>query len=161
MSGREVQSAHAEHHQYRIDTKARTFVEAPMLGNNWATEFPTIDPRVSCQRNRKITMMANNQLEGQSIHGGLNTVMHLDVDNGHHVSYRYPDHQIPEEHLYGADRSQQAETGGWLVGTALDWKTETTLLNVFHADALNDGPVAQARLGYALPLGLHAKFVHA
>ena len=34
-----------------------------------------------------------------------------------------------------------------------------TSLNIFEADRLEEGPIAVVRLPYALPLGLHGKFV--
>ena len=60
-----------------------------------------------------------------------------------------------------ADRSRGPEQGGWIVGTALDWEHEVMRLNVFDAGHAADGPMASAVLPYALPLGLHGKFVHA
>ena len=51
------------------------------------------------------------------------------------------------------------ETRGWVLGTAHDWREGETLLNVFDVRTLDAGPLATARLPYALPLGLHGKFV--
>ena len=47
----------------------------------------------------------------------------------------------------------------WLIGTVHDLTQKKTMLSCFAAGALNDGPVAQATLPYALPLGLHGAFV--
>jgi carotenoid cleavage dioxygenase len=60
-----------------------------------------------------------------------------------------------EEHVFVPD----GPGPGWVLGTALDFVQQKTLLSCFAADALAAGPVAQATLPYALPLGLHGAFV--
>ena len=62
---------------------------------------------------------------------------------------------IVEEHLFVPDGNGP----GWLIGTVHDLAQKKTVLSCFAAGALNDGPVAQATLPYALPLGLHGAFV--
>ena len=91
----------------------------------------------------------------------LSAVSGFDFATGKMDTYHYPEHQIPEEHLYVPDREAGAEQGGWVIGTALDWREQRMILNAFDARSLNDGPVASATLPYAMPLGLHGKFVHA
>ena len=48
-----------------------------------------------------------------------------------------------------------------ILGTVHDLAQKKTVLSCFAADALRDGPVAQAVLPHALPLGLHGAFVAA
>jgi len=48
-----------------------------------------------------------------------------------------------------------------VLGTALDFGRQKTVLSCLAADHLGAGPVAQATLPYALPLGLHGAFVPA
>ncbi|MDE0508358.1 MAG: carotenoid oxygenase family protein, partial [Gammaproteobacteria bacterium] len=43
--------------------------------------------------------------------------------------------------------------------SAFDWSQGKQILNLFDAEAVADGPVATAELPYAIPLGLHGKFV--
>ena len=47
----------------------------------------------------------------------------------------------------------------WIVGSGLNYKSERMELRIFDADHLSDGPLTTATLPYALPMGLHAKFV--
>jgi all-trans-8'-apo-beta-carotenal 15,15'-oxygenase len=47
----------------------------------------------------------------------------------------------------------------WIAGTALDTLARSTALSVFDVEHVSDGPIAQARLPYSLPLGLHGTFV--
>ncbi len=150
----------SHHHQYRIDTRARTISEAPLFGTNVDSEFPCTDPRVSCRRNRTLTMLTADSRQ-PAPHGGLSEVSTFDLDSGKRATYRYPATMMPEEHLFVPRPGSAPETDGWVVGTALDWQAQVTVLNVFDASAVNAGPIATARLPYALPLGLHGKFVHA
>jgi len=62
-----------------------------------------------------------------------------------------------EEHVFVPDGAGP----GWVLGTAFDFGRQKTLLSCFAADRLAAGPVAQATLPYALPLGLHGAFVPA
>ena len=66
---------------------------------------------------------------------------------------------IPEEHLFVPRPGSAPESDGWIVGTAIDYAAEQSLLNVFDAANVADGPLVTARLPYALPIGLHGKFV--
>ena len=62
---------------------------------------------------------------------------------------------VVEEHLFVPD----GPGPGWVIGTAFDFARKKTVLSCFVANALADGPVAQATLAHALPLGLHGVFV--
>lgn len=161
MRGNITPGTPVHHHQYQIDTRARRVSEAPMFGMHLESEFPAIDPRVSGKRYRRVVMLSRNHLLDQPAHVNLNEVSTMDLDTGQRRSYRYPDEQIPEEHLFVPRPGSAPESAGWVVGSALDWQRGQMLLNVFNVEAVDDGPVATARLPYALPLGLHGKFVHA
>ncbi len=158
MKGEVSESSHSRHHQYRIDTKSWTISEEPLFAAHIQTEFPAIDPRVSCVRNRRLVMMSNND-KTPAVHPNLNEVCSFDLESGLRDAYRYPDSQMPEEHLFVAKPGSALESQGWVVGTAHDWQKQTTLLNVFDVEAVSAGPIATATLPYALPLGLHGKFV--
>ena len=148
----------ARHYQYRIDTRARTIVEEAMLDPGLYSEFPCVDPRVGCRRYRKLVFLS--QREGvPAAHGMLNELSLFDMENGQRGFFRYPDEQIPEEHLYVPRPGSEPETSGWILGTAYDWKRRVHVLNLFDAEGIADGPMAAAELPYAIPLGLHGKFV--
>lgn len=116
-------------------------------------EFPRIDPRRVGQRHRQVVHATGTQ-------GGLplwGAIASTNVETGASQRYRYGPHTIVEEHVCVPD----ARGPGWVLGTALDYARKQTLLSCFAADALAEGPVAQATLPYALPLGLHGVFVAA
>lgn len=73
-------------------------------------------------------------------------------------SHGYGDDWLAEEHVFAPAAARLTEPARWIVGTALDTAAGQTVVSVFEADNLRNGPVAQARLPYALPLGLHGVF---
>jgi len=87
---------------------------------------------------------------------GYDQVATIDVSSGYRQEFRYGDDWLVEEHIFadnpGSTRSR------WILGTALDLRAEQSVVSVFDADHLGDGPVTQARLTHALPLGLHGTF---
>ncbi|MEM7000059.1 MAG: carotenoid oxygenase family protein [Pseudomonadota bacterium] len=159
MRGKVSPPTSSLHHQYRIDTKRGSIVEVPLFSPTVESEFPCVDPRVSCRRNNKLFMLSHDSAR-PAPHTSLNEVSSFDYESGRMDTYRYPDTQIPEEHLYVAAHDAAPEQGGWVIGSALDWQNKQMLLNAFDARRISDGPIASATLPYALPLGLHGKFVH-
>ena len=122
-----------------------------------ASEFPSIDPRRTGQRHRHVVALA--RIGDDS--GGLpllDAVTRQDIESGTVQHFQFPTHVIPEEHLL-VPRPNGAEGEAWVIGSALDTQERATELNVFDALRLEDGPVATWRLPYALPLGLHGRFV--
>lgn len=158
MRGDLVGLSPSHHHQYRIDTKTWRAEEERIFAPNIYTEFPVIDPRVSCRQNKRLIMMSADD-QSLPIHGNLNRTSTFDIESGKFSSYRYDDSQIPEEHLFVPKSGSAVETAGWIIGTAHDWKRQLTVLNVFNVDAVDAGPIATATLPYSMPLGLHGKFV--
>ena len=158
MRGEVADQRAGSHFTYRLDTRSRTISEEAMLEDNVFTEFPCIDPRVGCRRYRKLVFLSQSSPQAVA-HFSLDEVSRFDFESGRREYYRYPESQIPEEHLYVPHPGSEPETGGWILGTAYDWQRERQILNLFDADHVNDGPVAAAELPYAIPLGLHGKFV--
>ncbi len=156
MRGEVGAGGDARPYQYRIDLKRGTISEAPLLDTDLSSEFPVIDPRVSGRRYSRIVMLTRSR---SAPHPMLDQVSRFNLDDGRLDTWRYPDGVIPEEHLYVPRPGFAPETGGWVVGTALNYREGRTELNIFPASKLEDGPVATASLPYALPFGLHAKFV--
>ena len=122
------------------------------------SEFPTIDPRVSGQRNQQLVMLTASPAN-PTPHGLLNTVSRYRFDADQLQHWTYPISQIPEEHLFVPAPGSAPESRGWIIGSAFDYTRNRTLLNVFDAQQLQDGPLCTATADYGLPLGLHGKFV--
>ncbi|MBT2323964.1 carotenoid oxygenase family protein [Variovorax paradoxus] len=150
MRGRRVKS-----------TDPRLTVATLQLGSGEATqtvleldaEFPRIDPRRVGLRHRSVV----HATEGMRDPPGFGAIARTDVETGRSQRFAYGANAIVEEHLFVPDGTGP----GWVLGTVLDTARKRTLLSCFAADRLAAGPVAQASLPYALPLGLHGAFVPA
>ncbi len=156
MRGVHRNPGHAIHYQYRIDTSSWEISETPLL-EDISSEFPTIDPRVSCNRYSQVVMLTS-KLNNLPDHGMLDTVTRFNIDSGEMDSFQYPKHIIPEEHLFVPHKGSPLESNGWVIGTSLNYQSARSELRIFDARRVSDGPVATAVLPYALPLGLHGKF---
>lgn len=148
----------SQHYSYRIDTRRGKAEEVALFDHGFATEFPVIDPRVSCRRNDRLVML-HRKATSKTAHPMLSGVSTYSYSKEQLQSYDYPATVIPEEHLYVPRPGSAPEQDGWIVGTALDFGRLETQLNVFDVQRLEDGPIASASLPYTLPLGLHGKYV--
>ncbi len=148
------------HLAYRIDLRNGRASQRPLFATGMDSEFPTIDPRRSTLRNERLTLLSNaGATAAAPRHRMLSSVSRYDYTRERLQTYRYPSGQIPEEHLFVPAPGKSGEDEGWLIGTALDFDAGTTLLNLFDARSIESGPIATARLPYALPLGFHGKFL--
>lgn len=116
-------------------------------------EFPRIDPRRVGLRHRQV-VHATGILDARP---GFTAIARTDVETGASQRHVYGPQALVEEHVFVPD----GPGPGWVLGTVLDIAQKKTVLSCFAADRLTDGPVAQATLPYALPLGLHGGFVPA
>ena len=121
-----------------------------------ATEFPVWDKR--CTGRRSASHYGVVRTASASV--AFNGVARFDWASGNVDAYDYGAELFAEEHVFVA-RPGAAADRGWLVGTALHWPSRTTRLSVFDAGHVGAGPIAQARLPYGVPLGLHGAFVAA
>jgi carotenoid cleavage dioxygenase-like enzyme len=123
-----------------------------------AAEFPKIDPRRVGQRHRDLFAVTS---AGRPNPRGFNAVMRVDMARGHIDRFHYGDGMLAEEHLFVPRRGGSAEGDGYLLGTVFDPRRQVTVLSVFDAQHLADGPLARAALDRGLPLGLHGFFAPA
>lgn len=160
MRGEHYEPGASRHHRYELDTRAGTIREAPMFDADLATEFPVIDPRVSGARNHRLVMLARSRAQPPG-HPLYDSVVVYD-ERGEQLSrFRYAAGMVPEEHLFVPAPGSAPDGAGWVLGPVINTLTQCTELNVFDVSALEAGPVASASLPYALPLGLHGRFVAA
>jgi carotenoid cleavage dioxygenase len=146
--------------RYRVDTRSGRCAQAPMLGPDLESEFPVIDPRVSCQRHRRILMLTREH-NSQAPHPNLNAVSLFDEPADTLQTYTYPDELIPEEHLFVPKPGSSPEGRGWILGSSMNYERARTEISVFDASAVDAGPIYQGALPYVIPLGLHGRFAGA
>jgi all-trans-8'-apo-beta-carotenal 15,15'-oxygenase len=129
------------------------------LGDN--VEFPRVDPRRIGAPARHL-LTANSWApqagrEGALLHG----IALRDLHTGNVQRYDYGTHIGVEEHIVVPKPGRTGELDAWLVGTTFDARRQVTVVNVLDARGVADGPIAQATLPYALPLGFHGNFTPA
>jgi carotenoid cleavage dioxygenase len=127
--------------------------EATQMALPLEAEFPRIDPRRVGMRHRNVVHATQIRPDIP----GFGSIARTDVETGRSQRFSYGAQAMVEEHVFVPDGSKP----GWVLGTVLDFGRQKTVLSCFAADNLAAGPVAQATLPYALPLGLHGAFVAA
>jgi all-trans-8'-apo-beta-carotenal 15,15'-oxygenase len=88
----------------------------------------------------------------------LHGVQMLDTETGRMRRFDYGEHAIAEEHVIVPKPGKSGELDAWLLGTTFDARRQATVLNLLDAAHVEDGPIAEAVLPYALPLGFHGNF---
>jgi all-trans-8'-apo-beta-carotenal 15,15'-oxygenase len=138
----------------RIALPESSASQEPLLDHD--AEFPTIRAGDAGRAYRHLLCLERTPGRPKDV-PGYDQLAYVDVQSGDRKVYRFGDDWLVEEHLLveGVDPSAPQ----WAIGTALDTGSRQTVLSVFELSALDAGPVTQARLPYALPLGLHGTFV--
>ncbi|NUZ04294.1 carotenoid oxygenase family protein [Piscinibacter koreensis] len=123
-----------------------------------AVEFPRIDPRRIGLPARHLVTAVN----WKSFPGRGRTLFHgiqvQDLASGRVDRFDYGADAVVEEHIVVPKPGSTRELDAWLVGTTFDARRQATQVNVLDARRVADGPIAQATLPYALPLGFHGNF---
>ncbi|HSW07083.1 carotenoid oxygenase family protein [Aquabacterium sp.] len=126
-----------------------------------AVEFPRIDPR-------RIGLPARyllNAAQWKPQPAGRGSLFHgitlRDLQTGREDRFDYGEQTVVEEHILVPKPGRADELDAWVLGTSFDAKRQLTQVSVFDARRIADGPLAQATLPYALPLGFHGNFTPA
>lgn len=130
---------------------------AARLDATLEAEFPVVEPRVVGRRYEALLCISRSPGRPADL-PGWDTLTVIDVDDGRVQSYAFGNDWMLEEHVYAPNAGEPDAKARWVIGTALNLQTAKTVLSVFAAGAIHEGPVAQATLPYALPVGLHGTF---
>ncbi|MCE2916633.1 MAG: carotenoid oxygenase family protein [Rubrivivax sp.] len=136
--------------------------EQATLAVDGELEFPRIDPRrigaSGAGRARWLVCAASWRRFETRRHALFHGVQMVHADSGRVRRFDYGEHHIVEEHVVVPKPGSDRETDAWLLGTTFDARRQATVLNLLDMARIEDGPVAQAVLPYALPLGFHGNF---
>ncbi|MEZ5739929.1 MAG: carotenoid oxygenase family protein [Burkholderiaceae bacterium] len=122
-------------------------------------EFPSFDGRHAGRPARRLVVLGRSA-DAPADAFGFDTVQVLDRQTDSVARFAYPRGVLAEEHLFVA-RPGGRDSDGWIVGTHYDSRAHRSGLSVFDAGHVEDGPLAQVTMPYALPMGLHGRFVAA
>lgn len=159
MAGWSVMRGEYRHHEgarltsLTLDSVRGTAVQET-IGTR-ESEFPVVEASEVGMRSKRVLCLERDPLRPNDL-PGFDAVSLVDLGAGSGQRFSYGEDWLVEEHLLVGTRSEPRSR--WIIGTALDLKAKQTVLSVFEAAGLSDGPIAQARLPYALPLGLHGTF---
>ena len=118
-------------------------------------EFPLFDTRSAGNRSARLYAPA---MQGETTAPYFNAVAGYDVARGRREIHRYGRDILAEEHVFVPRPGSRNADDGWLVGTLLDAANQRSGIAVLDAQRIDEGPVAQAWLPYAVPLGFHGTF---
>ncbi|NCP65743.1 MAG: hypothetical protein GW763_01990 [Paraglaciecola sp.] len=124
-----------------------------------AMEFPQYDSRCTTKTSRYqfgVTLGTSSSDTKQTRE--FSAVSRIDLDSGQTQRYDFKSGTICEEPLFIA-KQQGQEGQGFLLLTSLDYANGHTQVSVLDAENVSDGPLAQARLPYYLPLGFHGAYI--
>lgn len=116
-------------------------------------EFPRLHPQRIGQAARHLVCAAGGRGTGL-----LQAVQMVDTHSGRVRRFDYGAQVVAEEHIVVPKPGRSGELDAWLLGTVYDARRQATVLNLFDAAQVEDGPIAQAVLPYTLPLGFHGNF---
>lgn len=161
LAGRPQPGSPSHIQQLRLNL-ATGRVQAQSFAAAGDVEFPRVHPQL-------IGLPARWLLTGAAWpgHGGrdgsslLHGVQLLDTHTGRTRRHDYGAQAVAEEHVWVPKPGKTGELDAWLLGTTFDARRQATVLNLLDAAHIEDGPIAQAVLPYALPLGFHGNFTAA
>jgi all-trans-8'-apo-beta-carotenal 15,15'-oxygenase len=119
------------------------------------SEFPSVAGGDVGQRYEHV-LCVERRAERSADVPGFDQIAVVDIESGAAERFSYGDGWLVEEHLFVGTPDDAAPR--WVAGTALDTRADNTVFSVFDAEHVSDGPIAQARLPYSVPLGLHGTF---
>lgn len=119
-------------------------------------EFPLFDARTPGNLSARLYAPTH---EGTATAPYFNAVAAFDLERGKRRVWRYGNDILAEEHLFVPRPGSTRHDEGWLIGTLLDAANGRSGIAVLDTQRISDGPLAQAWLPYAFPLGFHGHFV--
>jgi carotenoid cleavage dioxygenase len=156
LAGRRHEGSASQTRQLRLHLASGRVQTQAFAGE---VEFPRVHPQLIGLPARWLLTGAGWPAHaGRAGLGLLHGVQLLDTHTGRSRRYDYGAHAIAEEHVFVPKPGKTGELDAWLLGTTFDARRQATVLNLLDAAHIEDGPIAQAVLPYALPLGFHGNF---
>lgn len=106
-------------------------------------DFPFYDQRFTGQPTSDLFMLGQSG-QSQDVSIGMNQLLHIDTKSERVEQFDFGTSVFVEEHVFVAKGSKPGD--GWLVGTAYDWQAGHTIMSVFDAKHIKDGPTANLKV---------------
>jgi all-trans-8'-apo-beta-carotenal 15,15'-oxygenase len=155
MQGERIGNRSSNSHtaQITLDYASGKASSARLFGNS---EFPRVSPLVVSARHRRLALLSSSAARKTDV---LDTVNLVDTDSGKADSFRFDAGWQVEEHVLVPRARARSETDAYLVGVVQDARRGQTVMTVFDAARIKDGPLALARLPYRTPHCFHGNFL--
>ena len=160
LAGWSVMAGEYRHRRGAALTRARVDMSDASASQELLFNHDAEFPAIRCaDTGRKYTQLicVERSLDRSAAVPGYDQLALLDPTSRTRQVYSFGSDWLVEEHVL-VEGNDPTHTG-WAIGTALDAAAGQTVVSVFDLDRFERGPAAQARLPYALPLGLHGTFV--
>ncbi|MEP7043081.1 MAG: carotenoid oxygenase family protein [Dokdonella sp.] len=118
-------------------------------------EFPTFDRRHDTAAPSRLFAPARVEPAAAPY---FNAIAAIDPARERRSVHVYGADILAEEHVFVPKPGSRRVGEGWLVGSLLDARRGRSGVAVLDAEHVGDGPLAQAWLPYAMPLGFHGTF---
>lgn len=125
------------------------------VAGEFESEFPAVEPSEVARAHTRVLCLERTPGRPADL-PGYDQVALIDVTSGRRQHFGFGKNWLVEEHIFADDPDRPRSR--WILGMALDLRTGQSVVNVLDADHLGNGPVSQARLEQALPLGLHGTY---
>lgn len=142
--------------RWTIDLAAGALTEVQL--DDTAGEFPRFDERFAGMPYR------HGWFVGQSLKPGdfrSNIVAHVDLVAGTRKTWTVPQGDAISEAVFTHAGDGAAEGEGWLTAVIYRQVEDVSEFVVFNAQAVENGPIASARLPRRVPFGFHGQWVSA
>jgi all-trans-8'-apo-beta-carotenal 15,15'-oxygenase len=140
--------------QIKLDYRSKQGSVTRLFG---ASDFPRVMPQVVAHRHRKLALLGSSK-QGDA---KFESVAMVDTDSGAVDQYHFGQDWQVEEHILVPRHNARSETDGYLVGVAQNLVQGNTVLSVFDAAQIAQGPLALAHLPYRAPICFHGNFLAA
>jgi carotenoid cleavage dioxygenase len=154
--GTKGENAAAYLKRWTIDLAAGAVSETAL--DDTAGEFPRFDERFAG------TAYRHGWFVGQSLRPGdfrSNLVVHVDLADGTRKTWTLPDGDAISEAVFTQAGPHAAEGEGWLTAVIYRAVEGVSAFVVFDAQAVENGPIASAKLPRRVPFGFHGQWVAA
>jgi carotenoid cleavage dioxygenase-like enzyme len=143
--------------RWTVDLADNTNSISEELLDDMACEFPRTDDRwgTKSYRHGYAVGTPSDKL------GNFNHLIHYDTSTGQRKTYDFGDTHMVGEPVFAPRVGGTEEGDGYVIVLAYDQPKDKSELMVFHAESIDDGPVATACLPVRIPAGFHGSWVGA
>jgi carotenoid cleavage dioxygenase len=143
--------------RWSVDLADNTNAISEELFDDMACEFPRTDDRWMTKPYRHGYAVG---AEGKVL-SSFNTLIHYDTQTGGRKTYNLGDNRMVGEPVLAPRVGGTDEADGYMIMLAYNESTAKSDLMIFRADAVDEGPVAVAKMPLRIPAGFHGSWVAA